>query len=79
MGKTDDWLPQLCLSLNALMTLQECHGSCKSNPKNMYGSIAEVPTNCPAICFQQDTALIFLPCWMTKKDVTIVCLWWYRR
>lgn len=32
----------------------------------MYGSIAEIPTNCLAICFQADGALKFLSCWMTK-------------
>lgn len=41
----------------------------------MYGSIAEIPTNCLAICFQADRALKFLSCWMTKRMSLLLAAW----
>lgn len=34
----------------------------------MYGNISEIPTSCLAICFQVDSALRCLSCWMTDWD-----------
>lgn len=36
----------------------------------MYGNISEILTSCLAICFQVDSALRCLACWMTDWDGT---------
>lgn len=65
--------PQPFLSFDSMMTLQERELQILS--PNMHGSVAEIPTNCLAICFQADKALKFLSCWMTKRMLLLLAAW----